>query len=86
MLKECKSLSDFLQSKDCDIVAAINLVETTRDLFNQMHESDTGFTSVWKASVDVATKIGADIPTDSSTPVSYTHLDVYKRQSPGMTL
>ena len=30
------------------------------------HESDTGFTSVWKESVDVTTKIGADIPTDSS--------------------
>lgn len=67
LLKECKSLSDFLQGKDCDIVAAINLVETTRDLFNQMRESDTGFTSVWKESIDVATKIGADIPTDSST-------------------
>lgn len=66
LLKDCKSPTDFLQVKECDIVPAINLVEL-QAIFSTKCVNLIQVSLLCEDSVHVATRIGTDIPTDSYT-------------------
>lgn len=61
ILRDTKILSDFLQSENCDMVHAINLVAAVREKIGRMCQSEEDFQAIWDDSLADGKKIGVEI-------------------------